>query len=222
MDLSKLKLDVYDFIGIILPGLVAIAEGWILLRGWNSFILSMSRISGTSLTMLLVFAFGIGHLIQELADVAIRLVKGPRYLYRARDTYWQHERSRTAKELIKKELGHDLASVDDAYDFCLTKVHGYFDKRDIFIATSDLSRSFVAICFLALIPASKIAFWETGPLRRSIGIAGIEVALLVLICLLAWRRMMRYRDLADTTLFRVYVAVSSRHLSEPKDKRHNS
>jgi len=35
VDLSKLKLDVYDFLGIILPGLVAIAEGWVLLRGWR-------------------------------------------------------------------------------------------------------------------------------------------------------------------------------------------
>jgi hypothetical protein len=48
VDLSKLKLNVYDFLGNILPGLVAIAEGWIFVRGWDAFILSMSHIGGTS------------------------------------------------------------------------------------------------------------------------------------------------------------------------------
>jgi hypothetical protein len=71
--------------------------------------------------------------------------------------------SKGTKELIKKDLGHEIVSVDDAYDFCLTRVHGHFEKRDIFVATSDLSRSFVAMCFLVLIPAAKIAFWELGP-----------------------------------------------------------
>src|SRR5271154_1050013 len=172
MDLSKLKLDVYDFLGIILPGLVAIAEGWIFLRGWDAFVGSMSGIKGTSLTLLLVFAFGIGHLVQELADAAIRWIKGDRYMCRARDKFWHHEESKAAKELIRRVLGHEITTVDAAYDFCLTKIHGHFEKRDIFVATSDLSRSFVAMCFLGLIPASKIAFWEVGPpLKVSLEVA---------------------------------------------------
>jgi hypothetical protein len=210
VDLSKLKLDVYDFLGIILPGLVVVAEGWILLRGWEAFIQSMSHISGTSLTLLLVFAFGVGHLVQELADAAIRWSMGPRYLCRARDNYWRGEESESAKKAIRKELGHEPTNVDEAYDFCLTKVRGHFDKRDIFLATSDLSRSFVAMGFLALIPAAKIVFWDIGkPLRQSLEIAGVETALLAVIVTLAWRRMMRFRALADVTVFRVYIAVES-------------
>jgi len=65
LDFSKLKLDVYDFLAVILPGLIVTAEGWILLRGWNDFIASMGSISGTGLTLLLVFAFGVGHIVQE-------------------------------------------------------------------------------------------------------------------------------------------------------------
>jgi hypothetical protein len=214
VDLSKLKLDVYDFLGIILPGLVAIAEGWIFVRGWDAFILSMSHIGGTSLTLLLVFAFGVGHLVQELSDVAIQWLKGPRYKYRARDNFWHSKESKTAKELIANELGHEVASVDDAYDFCLTRVSEHFQKRDIFIATSDLSRSFVAMCFVALIPSAKIVFWQTAELRvRSLEFAAV-VALLGVIAMLSWRRMMRYRYLADVTVFRVYPAVASEHNSD--------
>jgi hypothetical protein len=214
VDLSKLKLDVYDFLGIILPGLVAIAEGWIFLRGWDAFIVSMSHIGGTSLTLLVVFAFGFGHLVQELSDVAIQWIKGPRYKYRARDSFWRSPESKTAKELIANELGHEIGSVDDAYDFCLTRVSEHFQKRDIFIATSDLSRSFVAMCFVALIPSVKIAFWQAGALPvRSLKFAA-EVALLAVIAMLSWRRMTRYRYLADVTVFRVYPAVASEHNSE--------
>jgi hypothetical protein len=221
VDFSKLKLDVYDFLGIILPGLIAVAEGWILLRGWDSFIESMSHISGTSLTLLLVFAFGVGHLVQELADTAIRLTKGPRYLLRARDKYWRGKESESVKKALRKELGHELTNVDDAYDFCLTKVRGHFDKRDIFVATSDLSRSFVAMGFLAVIPAAKIAFWDIGkPLKLSLEIAGVELALLAVIVTLAWRRMMRFRALAEITVFRVYLAVPAERNSEAKQERH--
>lgn len=209
MDLSKLKLDVYDFLGIILPGLIAIAEGWIFLRGWDNFIQSMSHLSGTSLTLMLVFAFGIGHLVQELSDVTIQWIKGSRYKYRARDGFWKSHESKTVKELIARELGCEVASVDAAYDFCLTKVSEHFQKRDIFIATSDLSRSFVAMCFVAIIPSAKIVLLRTGTLTlRSLEFAG-EIALLAVIVLLSWRRMMRYRYLADVTVFRVYLALIS-------------
>ncbi len=222
MDLSKLKLDVYDFLGIILPGLVGVAEGWILLRGWDAFIQSMSHISGTSLTLLLVFAFGVGHLVQELADTAIRWAKGSRYLCRARDNYWRGEESEPVKKALRKELGHEPANVDEAYDFCLTKVRGHFDKRDIFLATSDLSRSFVAMSFLAVIPAAKIAFWDIAkPLTKSLEIAGMEIALLAVFVTLSWRRMMRFRSLADITVFRVYPAVASERNSESKHASHD-
>jgi hypothetical protein len=221
VDFSKLKLDVYDFLGIILPGLVAVAEGWILLRGWDAFVESMAHISGTSLTLLLVFAFGVGHLVQELAETAIRWLKGPRYLCRARDTYWKAEESESVKKAIRKDLGHEITNVDAAYDFCLTKIRGHFDKRDIFVATSDLSRSFVAMGFLALIPAAKIAFWDNGrSLERSLEIVGLEATLLAVIVTLAWRRMMRFRSLADITVFRVYPAVASEHSLEPKHTGH--
>jgi hypothetical protein len=80
--------------------------------------------------------------------------------------------------------------------------------------TSDLTRSFVAMCFIALIPAAKITFWRTEELTvRSLEFAG-EVALLAVVAMLSWRRMMRYRHLADVTVFRVYPAVVSERSSD--------
>jgi hypothetical protein len=216
VDLSKLKLDVYDFLGIILPGLIAVAEGWILLRGWAAFVWSMSHIGGTSLTLLLVFAFGIGHLVQELSDALIQWMKGPRYKFRARDTFWESDESKTVKELIAKEIGCEVASVDAAYDFCLTRVIEHFQKRDIFIATSDLSRSFVALCFVALIPAAKITFSQSVAVwLRSSEFAG-EVLLLAVIAALSWRRMVRFRWVADVTVFRVFPAVKAKTETDSK------
>lgn len=207
MDLSKLKLDLYDFLGIILPGLIAIAEGWVFLRGWSAFVQSMAHIGGTSLTLLLVFAFGLGHLIQELSDLAIDITKGQRYKYKARDAFWRSHESKTVRELIEKELGHEVPSVDAAYAFCLTWVGDHFQKRDIFIAVSDLSRSFVAMCFLGVIPAAKLALWLNGGYQKKLFVFSVELALLALIAALSWRRMDRYRHLADVTVFRSYPAV---------------
>src|SRR5262249_38304714 len=82
--LSKLKLDMYDFLGIILPGLIATAEGWILIRGWAAFIGSMNRVNGTGLTLLLIFSFGLGHIVQELGDFVVVSLKGKRYFHKAR------------------------------------------------------------------------------------------------------------------------------------------
>ena len=46
LDLSKLKLEVYDLLGIILPGLLAVFEGLILLKGWTPFVISLRELSG--------------------------------------------------------------------------------------------------------------------------------------------------------------------------------
>jgi hypothetical protein len=64
------------------------------------------------------------------------------------------------------------------------------------------------MCFIALIPAAKITFWRTEELPvRSLEFAG-EAALLAVVAMLSWRRMMRYRYLANVTVFRVYAAVA--------------
>ena len=209
MDFSKLKLELYDFLGLVLPGLIAICEGWILLRGWHALVVGINQIGGTGLTLLLVFAFGIGNIIQELGDVALKAIKGRRYFQVARDQFWQTTEAELVRDIIKKSLGHDISSVDTAYDYCLTKLKDRFGKRDIFLATSDLCRSFVVLSALGLGPAMRIAFHGPHPFTSSYSAAALLIVVLVTVSLLAWRRMLRFRELSETTVFRAYLAVGN-------------
>jgi len=108
MDFSKLKLELYDFIGVMLPGLLAISEGWIVLRGWHVFVLAMSGISGTGLTLLIVLAFGIGNIVQELGDVCLKALKGKRFFRRARDRFWVTEEAQLVRDTIKRSSDKKL------------------------------------------------------------------------------------------------------------------
>jgi hypothetical protein len=210
LDLSKLKLDIYDLLGIILPGLLALAEGWILVRGWNPFLSSISEIRGTALTLLLVFAFGLGHIVQELGDVTIRVLKGKRFLRKSRDDFWAGTESKLVKHAIKAEFGHEISAVDAAYDYCLTKLKGHFEKRDIFVATSDLCRSIIVLSVVALAPAWRMSFHDLGYTRRSAVIFGIAIVVLAVVASLAWRRMIRYRALSEVTVFHAYLGVTKK------------
>jgi hypothetical protein len=207
VDFSKLKLELYDFLGIVLPGLLAICEGWILLRGWHIFVETINHTSATGLMLLVVLAFGLGHIAQELADVAIKAVKGKRYFRKARDKFWGNAESQLVRDAIKKDLGLEISSVDTAFDYCLTKLKDCFSKRDVFVATSDLCRSFVILSVLALIPAIRLAFYDIHPVRRSIVAIAVFLLVLTTIGALAWKRMVRFRELSETTVFRAYLAT---------------
>jgi hypothetical protein len=209
MDFSKLKLELYDFLGIILPGFLAICEGWILLRGWQAFVGGINQINGTGLTLLIVLAFGLGNIAQELGDVAIKATKGKRYFRQARDRFWGKAESQPVKDAIKKELGQEISSVDTAFDYCLTRLRDRFPKREAFVATSDLCRSFVVLSALALVPAVRTAFYDTHPVHKSMAAFAILFLLLMSIALLAWKRMVRFRELSETTVFRAYLAMAN-------------
>lgn len=209
MDFSKLKLELYDFLGLLLPGLLAICEGWILLRGWQVFAGSINQLSGTGLTLLIVFAFGLGNIAQELGDAAVKAARGKRYFRQPRDKFWRTDEAQFVRDTIKKELGQDIPAVDTAFDYCLTKLKDRFSKRDMFVATSDLCRSFVVLSVLAIVPAARIAFHDTHPLWRSAWTFAGLLLVLTSIAVLAWQRMTRFRELSETTVFRAYLAIAS-------------
>jgi hypothetical protein len=215
MDFSKLKLELYDFIGIMFPGLLAICEGWIMLRGWHVFVLAMNAISVTTLTLLLVLAFGIGNVIQELGEVSLTFLKGKRYFQRARDKFWVADEGQLVRDTITKEFGREIPSADMAFDYCLTKLGDRFSKRDVFVAISDLCRSFVILSALAIIPATRIAFCDIRPLSRSTWAFLIFVVTLAATSSLAWRRMVRFRALSDTTVFRAYLGITPQATTTP-------
>lgn len=206
MDFSKLKLEAYDLLGVILPGLFGICEGWIFLRGWPHFVLVLNQLSGTGFTVLLILAFGAGNLIQELGDVGIKSWKGERYFKQARDKFWMSAEAVPVKVAIKAELGQEVGEVDTAFDYCLTKLQDRFGKRDLFLATSDLCRSLVVLSFLAIIPAARIALHDMGLSIPGVVSFGIAVAMLILVACLSWKRMLRFRDLSEATVFRAYLA----------------
>lgn len=207
MDFSKLKLEAYDLLGVILPGLFAICEGWIFLRGWSHFILSLNQLSGTAFTVLLISAFGAGNLIQELGDVGIKAWKGERYFKQARDKFWVTDEAALMKTAIQTELGSEVKMVDTAFDYCLTKLQDRFAKRDLFLATSDLCRSLVVLSILAIVPTARIALHDIRPGIPGVVAFGVAVFLLIFVAWLSWRRMLRFRDLSETTVFRAYLAT---------------
>lgn len=209
MDFSKLKLEVYDLLGLILPGFLALCEGWIFFRGWHAFLLGVAQMTGTGFTLLLLVSFGAGNVVQELGDFTIKRVTGKRYLRSARDRFWASADGDLVRNAIKADVGHSITSVDTAFDYCLTRIKDRFAKRDIFVATSDLCRSLVVLSVLALIPASRLAFYDPHGLPHPRVAAAAFIAVLLAIFLLMWRRMVRFRDLSDNTVFRVYLATAS-------------
>ncbi len=218
MDFSKLKLEVYDLLGLTLPGFLALCEGWIFFRGWHAFLLGIGQMTGTGFTLLLLVSFGAGNAVQELGDLTIKRIKGERYLRSARDRFWASADADLLKNAIKADLGHPITSVDTAFDYCLTKIKDRFAKRDIFVATSDLCRSFVVLSVLALIPAFRIAFYDPHGLPHPRVAAAAFVAVLLGIFLLMWRRMVRFRDLSETTVFRVYLATARESQNSPVER----
>ena len=216
MDFSKLKLEVYDLLGVILPGLLAVFEGWVLLRGWKSFVLSLHLFTGTEFTVLVLIAFGAGNLVQELGDVTIKAWKGQRYFKQARDDFWSSDEALLVKSTIKGDLGHELTLVDTAFDYCLTKLKDRFGKRDVFLATSDLCRSLAVLAILAFLPAARLAWERFAPTFCYFALTGSLVLFLVFLAWLSWKRMVRFRELTEVTVFRGYLAMVNDNSGTPQ------
>ena len=144
--------------------------------------------------------------LQELADVVIKRLKGSRYFKRSRDEFWASEGAKVVRGAIVKELGAEITSVDAAFDYCLSRIGDRFPKRDSFIATSDLCRSFVVLCGFGIAPVVTVAVNTTESGWMMVLFTATGLGLLGVTALLSWTRMMRFRDLSDVTVFRVYLA----------------
>ena len=72
-----------------------------------------------------------------------------------------------------------------------------------------MTRSFVVLSILAVAPVVRISFYDTHPIRKSLLVFGIFAVALVVVALLAWKRMARFRELSETTVFRAYLAIAS-------------
>src|SRR4051812_15608827 len=103
MDFSKLKVDLYEFLGLIIPGLLLIWEIGITIAGWTVTFAAAKALTGATLTILLFAGFAAGHVLQELADVVIKKLKGDRFFKKSRDKFWQSKDGETVRNYIHKE-----------------------------------------------------------------------------------------------------------------------
>jgi hypothetical protein len=207
MDFSKFKVEVYDLLAVVIPGVLVFLEFWISLRGWTSSSQSIARISASSFTILLLFAFALGPLLQEASDIAIKRLKGKRYFKRGRDLLWKTETGAHIRAQIEKERGHAVESADVAFDYCLTRIQGAFTKRDLFVANSDLARGMIVVAVFALAPLARITRDLHLSLLYHASLFVCGAAVLVLIASIFWVRMTRFRVLSETPVFRAYLAI---------------
>jgi hypothetical protein len=205
MDFSKFKFEVYDILAVVLPGFLLLCGVWVLVRGWHGFAVALGGLSGTGFTALLLAAFPVGHLIQELGDWSIKKARGDRFFKKGRDDFWKTAEGLKVSGLIEQELGFKV-SVDSAFDFCLTKIKAQFPRRDVFLATSDFCRSLLVVGLLLIPPAIRL-IWDLHGACLQIVLYSVGIAVAIALCVyLAGRRMVRFRALSEVPVFNTYLA----------------
>lgn len=198
-------MGVYDFLGLIVPGMFVICEGWIAVRGWQQFVEALSGLRPVSFTVFLAGSFVVGHFIQEMADWGVKRIRGPRFFKKGKDDMWGGTDGDAVKSAIWTESGLTLASVDSAFDYCLTRIGEAFSKRDVFVATSDFARSFLVLAACGIPPAWRLASDRTHSVSSFVFLLAGYLVVLILIARLAWRRMVRFRYISDCGVFGAYL-----------------
>jgi hypothetical protein len=218
MELSKLKVEIYDLLALIIPGLLVICELAVTLRGWTIASAQLPKMNGAGLTVLLLFSFALGTILQELTDSMIKAWKGERFFKTSRDKLWRSPTGEHVRAKVITEAGFQLENVDAAFDYCLTKVKGSFSKRDLFLATSDLSRSLIVACCFALLPVTRVALTFSIPaLWRMAILVGCSGVLFVA-GRLCWARMIRFRELSEIPVFHAFLAIAPEKKTASPDK----
>jgi hypothetical protein len=188
VDISKFKLELYDILAVLVPGFVLLCSVWILLRGWSIFLTGFMNVSAAGFTAILLLAFPLGHLIQELGDTAYKGIFGERYFKSARDLFWKQDDGIKIRQAIMVAVGFD-PSIDTAFDFCLSKTKDLFTRRDAFLATSDLSRSLFVLGFLSLPTLGRVLLEAAVSIERRIVYGVVGLLAWTLFLYLSHRRM---------------------------------
>jgi hypothetical protein len=208
MDLSKLKLELYDLAAIVLPGFFLIGELLALLKGFPQVFLYLHSVSGVELTLLFLCSFAVGNLVQEAGDRLVRQLKGDRFFRQGRDRFWASELKKDVCDRILKLGGPPINSVDVAFDYCLTCLDGAFAKRNVFLAISDLNRSLWVLSLFGVLPLIRSLLDDSGWESR-LGIAVEGLVFIALAAWLSWVRMVRFRELSESPVFNSFIAQSS-------------
>ncbi|SDE85762.1 hypothetical protein [Terriglobus roseus] len=205
MEVSKLKVELYDVAAILLPGVFFIMEIWATLFGMHSVVTTVKGLKGTELTVMLLCSFGVGNLVQEAGNVLFTRTMGKRFFYAARDEFWSSHEAELVRSKIEREGSCKLADVDSAFEYCLTRVAGKFPKRDVFMAISDFSRSLFVLSLFAIFPLYRSVLYAYGTEVR-VRISVAYACLVLLTAWLSWTRMLRFRKYSDRPVFTTFLA----------------
>jgi hypothetical protein len=205
MEVSKLKIEIYDLLGIILPGLIALAIFSTIHLGWSGTVALGKGISGSGLTVLLLCSFAAGQIVQEASDRLVKLFKGPRFFKSSRDAFWGTASADRVRTKIRTEAALDVETVDAAFDHCLTCIGPLFAKRDTFLAISDMARSLWLLSIVSLLPIG-VEVAHTQGLKWKLWLAGRAALGCSLLAYLAWTRMLRFRQLSEVPVFNIFLA----------------
>ncbi len=219
MELTKLKIELYDIAAIVVPGIFCLAEVWAALFGAQSLLRFVHDLKGTELTLIVLCSFALGNLVQEAGNRFLTAWKGKRFFKQARDEFWQSHDGELVRAKVKADSACKLGSVDAAFEYCLTRIAGKFLKRDVFLAISDFSRSLWLLALSAAIPLVRIVSTRPGAIQKwTTGASG--GVLIALIAWLSWLRMMRFRAMSETPVFTTFLACGT--LSEGPQENSSS
>jgi hypothetical protein len=214
VEISKLKLEIYDLLGTLVPGFLAMLVIASFFSDWHAIAAVADKMSGTTLTLLILLSFAAGQIVQEAGDWLIKRICGPRFFKRSRDDFWASSFSEAVRKKIQSESSVTIDSADAAFDYCLTSIGSKFPRRDIFLAVSDMARSLWLLSLLVLIPIVHAIFHINGVLAR-VWFGSRAVVVVVLIGYFAWSRMVRFRVLSELPVFHVFLATSASASSTP-------
>jgi hypothetical protein len=205
VNVSNFKLGIYEFLGLVVPGMFLVCEGWIAVRGWPQFVAALSGLHPVSFTLFVAASLVVGHFIQELADWGVKRIRDDRFFKKGRDEVWAGGEVESIKSAIWAESGLTLAGVDSAFDYCLTRIGDAFSKRDVFLATSDFARSFLVLAVCGVGPALRLASDRAHSITMFLLLLAVYVVVLMVVARLAWRRMIRFRYMSDRGVFGAYL-----------------
>ncbi len=207
MEVSKLKVELYDIAAIILPGVFLLVEIWATLFGMHPVASAIKGLKGTELTVMLLCSFGVGNLVQEASNVLLTRTMGERFFYAARDAFWKTPEADLVRLKIEREGSCKLTGVDSAFEYCLTRIAGKFVKRDVFMAISDFSRSLFLLSLLAAFPLGRSVLYAYGTGLR-VKLSAVYMFLILLTAWLSWTRMVRFRKYSDKPVFTTFLACA--------------
>jgi len=194
-----------------------IAELWAAVFGMQSLGAVVRSLKGTELTVVVMASFGAGNIIQEAGNELLTLIRGKRFFRQARDAFWVTAEADAVRSKIKAEGPCELAAVDTAFEYCLTRISGLFVKRDIFLAISDFSRSLWLLSLFFLFPLARAVHSVDSGRRYHLAIWGLLSASFT--GWLSWKRMVRFRGMTETPVFSTFLACAPLEVGKKSEEK---